>query len=308
MRALVVLALSLGCVGGLKASSVLCMAGGGGGSLASTTCGQTFTASDFLNWGAPVGSGGLGEAVDPGATNLGSVVTVTSPLDVGIDVTSNMTLERADNTYFAWIDTGTNSWEVPPNINTFDGQFNAPSTPSLTPPYGPNNYPYQYGDPLLGAVGNDYSSTPEMTLSFSSPLYGVAFEVSSKNNPNFIATLTAYGPSGGELGVYQINTNGTGLGGYCPGLLDPYSGGNPVPCNDAPTIQFYDPEGRIASVVLTVNDPTGFFIDELGLDENDTSTPEPGSAALIGVGLIGLALVAKRASRVRKAKQDIPAI
>lgn len=317
MRTLSVLVLFGGCVGMLRANTVLCTVSAGSGPLGNTPCGQTFVSTDVLNWGAPVSSGGLGEAINPAASDLGSSVNVTSAGGVQIGVTTNLTLERADDTEYAW---DGSAWVSPtaangfPNINTFTGQFNAPSFDTTTAPYGPNNYPYQFGDNLLGAVAGQVAgpgpgpligpggpfgpSQAELTFSFNQLLYGVAFELSSATNQNFIATLNAYDSSGDLLGQYQVDTNGTGAGGNCASL------GNipPVPCNDAPVIQFYDADGHIASVVLVVNDSSGLFVDGLSLN---VSAPEPETAPLIGGGLIVLALLAKRVSRARQGKNSL---
>lgn len=304
MRGLLVLVLLSGCAGELRANSAICSVSSGNGPLTNTACGQTFVANDFLNWGAPVSSGGLGQAIETNGSPdyYTQPVQVTSYLGDGITVTSpGMNLVRADNTVYAW-DGTTAWWELPSmtnfgeTINTFGGQFNAPNYDATSAPYGPNNYPYQFGDPLLGAVGSD-SSGAQMDFSFSKTLYGLSFELSSATAPNFIATLDAYDSSGHLLGVYQVN--GTGDGGTCAGLNNPSFDEAPRVCNDAATIQFYDPEGNIARVVLTVNDDTGAYVDQLSMDTSpfsndpDSSTPEPGTAPLIGAGLFVLAAAAK---------------
>jgi hypothetical protein len=294
---------------------VICSVSTGGGPLGNTACGQTFIANDFLNWGAPTSSGGLGEAIEPDAFNLGQSVQVSSSSGIEIDVSTGATLDRADNTEYAW-DASIDKWVTQPfvtfgqTINTFAGQFNAPSYQSSNAPYGPNGYPYPYGDPLLGAVGST-GGTTQMDFSFSQSLSGIAFDVSSATNSDFVATLAAYTSSGALLGIYEVNTNGAGGGGTCLGLDNPATGTNPQPCNDAPVIQFYDPEGRIASVVLTVND-NGLYVDQLSLDTIVSPTnpiidptggaPEPGPECLTGGGLIALALVTRRLSRVRQKK------
>jgi hypothetical protein len=294
VRTLLLLVLSIGSVQGLRANTALCINTTLGFTI--TPCGQTFVANDFLNYGAPVSSGGLGEATNPGASNLGTTVAVSAN-GVQVAITSDLSLERADNTVYAW-NPSSSSWVIPTLINTFGGQFNAPSEPTYTgssgSAYGPNNYPYQYGDPLLG-VTSPNMMPPEMTFSFSQQLYGVALKISSVTNPNFVAILDAYNSLGHLIGSYDLDTNGTGVGGLCSSLN---SSTAPVPCNDAPVIQFYDPQGHIASIVLTVNDMSGFFVDGLSLD---SGAPEPETAPLIGGGLIVLALIAKtRLQRSRK--------
>jgi hypothetical protein len=297
---------------GLKASSVICQTGPSLSSLVTASCGQTFNANEFMNWGAPTSSGGLAEATtgryqvdNVTAQNLNGTesndsIVVSSPLSSGA------LLEREDNTVYGW-DSTNNSWQIPSSfmyetIHTFAGNFNAPSYPTSTAPYGPNNYPYQFGDPLLGDVpsaGSSATTNPTVTMKFADSLYGIAFEVSSASAQNFIATLDAYDVSGNLIGVYQVNSTGTG--GTCAGLstLSP----NPTPCNDAATIEFYDPQGRIKSVALTVNDTSGLFIDTLELAT--ISTPEPDTAPLIGIGLIVLAMVAKRTSVWRRGPKEI---
>jgi hypothetical protein len=315
MRTLLVLVLSIGCVGGLRASSVICSTGPTSTSLISTACGQTFTANEFVNWGAPVSAGGLGQALDP-PPNLGQPAMVTAsysnglPTGEAIEVNSNMTLERFDNTTYAW-DATLNEWVSPTlvefgtgsseSINTFAGQFDAPDLETSSAPYGPNNLQNPFGDNLLGAVPTAPSSNAEMIFTFTQPLYGVAFEVSSAKNANFIATLDAYNSTGGLIGVYQVS--GTGDGGICATLNN---SAGPVPCNDAPVIEFYDPEGKIASVILTVNDTSGLLVDSLSLDSGTlTGTPESNTAPLIGIGLIVLALAAKRTSHWRAPRKSV---
>jgi hypothetical protein len=297
VRTLLLLVLSIVNVQGLKANSAVCMMTAP--SVVTVTCGQTFSANDFLNWGAPVSAGGLGEATIPGAV-LGQSIQVTTTGGLGINVLSKQTLERADNTTYAW-DAATSSWVFPAvlgdSIQTFSGQFNAPSEPTYTgssgPAYGPNNYPYQFGDPLLGAVPPGNIMPSEMQFDFSKSIFGIAFKISSAQATNFVATLSAYNSAMQLIGTYQLNTNGAGGGGTCSSLSN---SSGPVPCNDAPVIQFYDPQGHIASVILTVNDMNGFFVD--GLSINTTGAPEPATIPLIGGGLIALALAAK--TRLRK--------
>jgi hypothetical protein len=97
-----------------------------------------------------------------------------------------------------------------------------------------------------------------MTLSFGSPLQYVGFQISSATDQNFTGLLTAYNSNHQSLGTYQIVSEGAG--GSCPGLSNT---SGPVPCDLAPLIQFYNSAGQIGSIQVTVNDSSGFFIDEL---------------------------------------------
>lgn len=308
-----------GCVAGLRADSVICSLAAGSGPLVTQSgCNQSFVANDFMNWGAPVGQGGLGEAISPPSNQI--PVNVTSEFGVGISVSSNMEMQRADNTEYAW-DASTSQWVLPTvangfaeSINTFMGNFGAPSMPTYTgttnqPAYGPDNYPYQFGDPLLAALpgqiaspgpfgGSGPVSSPDLVFTFNAPLFGIAFRVSSAANQNFSAVLDAYDSSNNLLGRYEVDDIGDG--GICTTLSNT---SGPVPCNSAPLIQFYDPEGRIANVVLTMNgDPNGMYVDGISLLSSDVGAPEPKSTILIGAGLILFALVSRRYSRSRKAK------
>jgi hypothetical protein len=70
-----------------------------------------------------------------------------------------------------------------------------------------------------------------------------------------------------------------------------------VECTLAPFVQFYDPEDRIASVELTVNDPAGGYIDTVFV----TPAPEPSSFLASGIGIFALLLFALWRSQLRAA-------
>jgi hypothetical protein len=93
-----------------------------------------------------------------------------------------------------------------------------------------------------------------------------------------------------------------GTGGTCLSLYQGPSAA-PVPCNDAPYVGFYDPQGRISSIYISVFDPAdtrfrnplGFAIDSLYAQE----APEPALPLMIGGGLAAIALYRrKRRSQV----------
>jgi hypothetical protein len=225
-------------------------------------CTQLAGSTAVLDWGAAVNgtltgsgvnAGGLGPAsasawpVSPGTVVNGSVGSVA------LTVTSNFELERADNAALVW--SGAQwipAYFVDPNLIFFGGDFGAATTPSSQPPTG---------DDLLGALASGPSSAnPTMTLAFGSPLHYVGFQISSATEQNFTAVLTAYNSSHQSLGTYQIVSENEG--GSCAGLSN---ASGPIACDWAPLIQFYNAAGQISSIQVTVDDASGFFIDELGV-------------------------------------------
>jgi hypothetical protein len=134
----------------------------------------------------------------------------------------------------------------------------------------------------------------------------VWFEIAALSGSNslFQVDVQAFGNGGVSLGSYTLTESGAyGSGGTCSTL----TGRPPVPCNDAPYVGFYDPEGRIRSIYISVcavgavcnpnlagYAPIGFAIDSLLVDE----IPEPAMPLLIGGGLAAILLYGrKRRSR-----------
>lgn len=266
------------------------MASGTSTTFTNQSCSPVFTTpTDTLDWGTPVdgsifgpagsNTGGLGPAsmppwpADPGSTLNAGVG------GIGVQITSNDELTRADNTELAWNGT---TW-VPAfftsagaDNNYFFGHFNAPSSPSA---------PAAFGDDLLGALAypGGQNAPPTITMTFSTALEWVGFQVSSANSSNFTAELLAFNSSG-QIGTYMINS--TGGGGFCPGL----SMSPPQPCADAPLIQFYDQNATITSVELVLlNDASGVYIDSL-----EVAVPEPASFAYVAAAIF--LLIALRSS------------
>jgi len=278
----------------IYAGSITCSSAVGSSSLVGTACGSLFTPNDFLDWGAPhaaSGYSGFGEAVNPAAATPPYGGSATTMNGVGVQVSSpnGMDIGRVDNTIYAW---NGSFWTLPDlvagqPIYTFGGHFDAPPTSSSP-----------FGDHLLG-VFNSTGSTSEMLLNLTpnSHVGGVAFRVSSTYNSDFTALLEAYDATNNLLGRYQVAAQG--LGGSCAGLSAPDHGNDPVPCNDAPLIQFFDPSGQIASVKLSVDDPHGAVIDRLGLFEIQT-VPEPGTELGAGIAL-GVILIFGRKRYLRSA-------
>ena len=180
-------------------------------------------------------------------------------------------------------------------VAEFNGHFNSLSAATPAPGAQP-------GDTLLALPNGG-----PLELSFvGEPAFGVWFEIASMSGTNslFEVYLQAFGNGGVSLGSYTLTESGSyGSGGTCTTLTSR----PPVPCNDAPYVGFYDPEGRIRSIYISVcatgsvcipgqagYSPLGFAIDYLYADE----VPEPAIPLLIGGGLAAMALYRrKRLSR-----------
>lgn len=259
------------------ATSVVCsMQLGNSGPFSSQVCDQPLlTPTSSLSWAS----------VLPATSGL-----VPGPLSGSIDgdnfaVSSNADFEGLDNTALAW---NGSAW-VPAFMvttdATFAGHFNSETTPPGPPPEG------VLGDSLLGAIAAPGSTNPDttVTLTFQQTLSFVEFQVTSVQgtDSNFTAELIAYDSHGNVLGTYQVAD--TGGGGQCAGLANI---AGPQPCNDAPYVQFYDPEDNIASVELIMNDTAGALLDTL--DVAGAPVPEPSSAGLFAIGILLLLFAAKR--------------
>jgi hypothetical protein len=261
------------------ATSVICsMQTGISGPFANQDCNQALTSpTSSLSWGNVL-SATSGLVPGPLSSSIGGD---------NFSVTSNSDFEGLDNTMLAW---NGSSW-VPTflmsTVGTFGGHFNSETTPSGPPPEG------VLGDKLLGAVAAPGTSNANttVTLTFAQTLSFVEFQVSSMDgtaNTNFTAELIAYDSNGHILGTYQVVD--TAGGGQCAGLANT---AGPQPCNDAPFVQFYDPEDNIASVELIMNDTAGALLDTLDV-AGAAAVPEPSSAALFAFGILLAVWAAKR--------------
>ena len=214
--------------------------------LTPVSCAPTFTPTALLDWGTPINgtlagtnSGGLGPA-SRSTWPLAANTTINASIGESSfpASASNDLLERSDNTEQARSNSS-DRWLpatfVDPDNFYFAGNFNAPTTPTSQPPFGDN---------LLGAIAptSGAQGEPTITLSFSSPLSGIAFQVSSAANSNFTADLIALDPSGNQLGTYQVADIGDG--GMCAGL----AATPPQPCADAPLIQYSSASIDISSM------------------------------------------------------------
>jgi hypothetical protein len=275
------------------------------GPITAQGCDQALASpSASLNWGSVIGasSGALSGASGLTGYIAGDTVTVTSEQmnsgnDTPIMVDSNPVaydnLQGAYNAGDVWSSVY-NAWEpafvvAPPGTTTFAGNFNTvTNSNSSTPPYGDN---------LLGILAPDGPSpgNAEVNLSFAQPLSFVEFQVTAQSDANFTATLVAYDSFGNILGTYTVNDSGTG--GTCASLEQP----NPQVCSPAaPYVQFYDPQDNIASVELTINDPTGAYID--ALEAASVSVPEPSSLVMFSIAGVALIWAAKRGTFIQLAR------
>jgi len=280
----------------------------------------TTTGWDSLNWGAPnvygTGSGqsGLGNATGSsiGITNSsGPDVQSVHGLDMQVQRApigsgSSTSISRVDNLYYEWNGSG---WFSPgghglPALAYFPGHFNsnAPASPPVQAP--PPGAPA--GDHVLRLPSNGSSLDIVM---LNNTAYGVWFQIGSLScaahdgyaanvNCLFDVTVQAFDSLNQSIGSYTLAESGTyGSGGQCTGLITQTPG--PVPCNDAPYAGFYDPEGRIQSIYISVfnhggSSQVGFSIDTLLVDP----VPEPAMPLTIGGGLAAIALY-RRKRRVR---------
>jgi len=254
-----------------QATSLSCSLEGPNDTVVSTACvtqNQIFT-NDPVNWLTAFG---------PADQNPSSGPWTTSNDGVNITLSSVGLLQRAQNTVFAW---DGSEWTLPDfvandNVNTFEGHFGAPSSPTSTP---------ALGDALVGVVGPS-----SLTINFSAPVLSAGFDISSKTLANFTATLQAFDSNNNLLGTYTIVANG--LGGLCAGLgnLTP----NPTPCNNAPFIGFLGQNAaQISSLVVSTNDTNGLFLDSLYVQDSQ-AVPEPSVIFLMGSGLCVIGLFRRR--------------
>ena len=277
-----------------------------GGVLGSNGCFQTSfinaNVSDSLNWGAPYADSGLSGL---GAATLGNnfPVSTTTPVanltatadnnQVAIQLAPGYAggavgLTRVDDTAEVWSGL---SWVLPAakNIASFQGHFDSNSVPSTEVPAG---------DALL----KDTSGAP-LELSFlDQSVSGVWLQIASLTGTNslFVAQVQAFNGSI-LLGTYTLTESGAyGSGGKCTTLLVSPQGA-PVPCNDAPYVGFYDPQGRITSIYISVfnpgslGTPIGFAINSLQIDPLvPPPVPEPAMPLMIGGGLAAMALYRRK--------------
>jgi len=265
--------------------------------LNSPTSFLTASALDSLDWGAPKalsGPSGLGDAT-PGANNYQATTydpvsyrTATVRNDqIAIQLAPGYTgsapgVTRVDDFALRW---NGSTW-LPGNFVTpslVGAQLHFNSASDTTSPPGDHLLELKDGGPL------------ELTL-LGKGAFGEWFRIAALGgDPTglFVAVVEGFDIYGHSLGKYTMTESGSsGTGGICAGL----SNTPPVPCNDAPLVGFYDPEGRIKSIYISVfnpsnlNSPIGFAIDTLTLQE----VPEPVMPLMIGGGLAAIALYRRK--------------
>jgi hypothetical protein len=255
------------------------------------------SAWDSLSWGAPqnivgYGQSGLGNPT-PGnsfpITGSGTEVRSVSgdPIEVqeAPDYTgASTTISRETNLALEY-STSKSQWETPgfygtPSVSAYAGHFNSATTPTGT------------SDQVVELANGG----PLELVFLNEPAFGAFFQISSVggNNALFEVEIQAFASNNSAIGTYYMTESGTGTGGTCTGL----SSKPPVPCNNAPTVGFYDPEGRIRSIYISVftpgnpNNLLGFEIESLELDP----IPEPAAVWMIGAGLAAIAFYGRKRS------------
>jgi hypothetical protein len=231
-----------------------------------------------------------------------NVVWSTSNVLPGMDISvsdqgtdSNEGLLRAYNmayykdSFGDWTDAGFYPYGY------FPGRFDAqPDTapPSAVAPGDP-------GDILLGLYLNGASSNRSILLSFDAAGFdNVGFRISSIINNNFTARIQIFANAAGT-GTALYDSSGDsqfsylGAGGQCSTLFTTVTHGDPIPCNNAPFVGFTGYGGTARSILISTDDPNGFYMSQLYLG---VASPEPGTILMGGCGL-ALLVFARRRSR-----------
>jgi hypothetical protein len=255
------------------------------------------TALDSLNWGS---AGASGTSL-PVSTYLAADFQTVGYEGVAVQLAPTYSggsgaVETATNVGYVWAahpTVGPARWVIPgtqgtPAVNNPDaGHFNSASPAGQPPNVNAPAPGTPVGDSLL-----ELQSGGPMELTFLKPsVFGAYFEISSlvgTADASFDASVEALDSSGNILGTYNIQAGGSG--GTCTSV----SHNPPTPCNDAPYIGFYDPQGRIHSIYISVTDPStgylvGFAIDTLMVD--DAPVPEPSIPLMVGGGLAAFSLL-----------------
>jgi len=255
---------------------------------------------DSLDWGAPTavsGQSGLGAAIAGNSFPLSTssavaIRTATVNNDqIAIQLAPGYSsppgsVTRTDDFYWQWNGI---RWvrgsSLTPAMEGFPGHFDSASATSLSTASPTNN-----------AQLLESSSGAPLELTFlGEPAYGVWFQIASLSGVNslFTAEVQAFNSSGNSIGSYQLAESGSyGSGGLCQSV----AANHPMPCNDAPYVGFYDPQGRISSIYISVfnpgslSPPIGFAIDSVLVD----TVPEPAMLLMIGSGLAAIALYGRK--------------
>jgi hypothetical protein len=275
MRILAAVGIVLALAGVSSASTIACS-----GSTATITACMT---ADSIYWTDTVDwQQALGAATPSNTHAANSEWTATTPGGFQVSLQSADQLRRADNAArgagLAFLD--------PSTVQSFYGHFDAQ----------PDAGAGVWGDHVVG----DITGSASILLRLYTGMNGLAFRISSAQDPIFSATVTAYSvlnPGVNDVAIATAQlTNVTGGGDCLAGLMMI----PPRPCNDAPFIGFFDNPTLIQSVIISTTDVHGFMIDTLFLqDPPPAPTPEPAIALLIGSGLVLLG-VRRRGSANRR--------
>jgi hypothetical protein len=242
--------------------------------MVSNTCAAAHI-TDFnanLQWNA------LGPATGVPFTSTASAQVGNNTVSVSA---SGGSMILADN--YGMISNGFGGWINPAVLPAapfrFTGRFDAPPDTAAAG-FQPVGSP---GDYLVGV----YQNNSPMMLAFSQAVDEFAFRISTNSLLTFDFTITEYASLNGTGTALATNTfTNLAGGGNCPGLFNI----PPTPCNDAPWVVGSFGSTPVGSIVIHTNDTSGFYVGGLYM----TETPEPGTIGLIGLGLVSVALMARR--------------